>query len=317
MEFRNLGRSGLRVSVLGLGCNAFGMRCDADQSAGIVDAAIASGINFFDTADSYADGKSEEYLGKALGGQRADVVIATKFGWPLGPGRQGGSRRYLYRAVESSLKRLGTDWIDLYQFHRPDPETPIEETILTLEDLRRQGKIRYYGCSNFSNVQLTEAALTARLVGAEGFVSTQSEYSLLAREIEKDVLPCLQKYGMSLLPYFPLANGLLTGKYRQGEKFPPGSRLTSPNTPWLERQSERLLNDRMLSAVSALDAFATQRERNLLSLALSWLAGNPRVGSVIAGASSPKQVETNAAATSWQLTEDERSEVEAITNNIK
>ncbi|MDF2370689.1 MAG: aldo/keto reductase [Rhizobiaceae bacterium] len=312
MELRNLGRSGLRVSRLGLGCNTFGMRCDADQSKKIVDAAIEAGINFFDTSDSYSEGKSESFLGKALGSRRADVAIATKFASPMGPGRQGASRRYIHQAVEASLTRLGTDWIDLYQVHFPDPHTPIEETVSTLEDLKRQGKIRYYGCSNFSPVQLTEAALTARLIGADGFMSTQSEYSLLARDIEAETLPCLDKYGMSLLPYFPLASGLLSGKYGAGGKQPANSRLVTPNVPWLERQSERLLKDENLSTVASLEDFATKQGHSLLSLALCWVASNPVVGSVIAGASSADQVTANAAVMDWHLSSDEFADVAAI-----
>lgn len=306
MEQRNVGRSGLRVSALGLGCNAFGMRCDAGQSRAIVDAALDAGINFFDTADSYAEGRSEEFLGKALGARRGDAVIATKFGFSMGPGRQGASRRYIYRAVDDSLRRLGSDWIDLYQLHFPDPLTPIGETLSTLEDLKRQGKIRYYGCSNLSAVQLTEAALVARQIGADGFISTQMEYSLLSRRIEQEELPCIDRLGLSLLPYWPLSNGLLTGKYSKGE-LPAGSRLTAPNTAWLTRQSERLLADATLSRVAELDAFAAGRGHTLLELALGWLAGNASVASVIAGASSPRQVEANAGAFGWRLSPSDLS----------
>lgn len=312
MELRNLGRSGLRVTRLGLGCNTFGMRCDAAQSKQIVDAAIESGINFFDTSDSYSDGRSESFLGKALVSRRVDVAIATKFASPMGPGKQGASRRYIYQAVEASLTRLGTDWIDLYQVHFPDPHTPIEETLSTLEDLKRQGKIRYYGCSNFSPTQLTEAALIARLIGADGFMSTQSEYSLLARDIETETLPCLDKYGMSLLPYFPLANGLLSGKYGMGGKLPADSRLMTPNVPWLAQQSERLLKDETLSVVASLDDFAKERGHSLLSLALCWVACNPVVGSVIAGASSADQVTANAAVMDWHLSSGDFAEMTRI-----
>ncbi len=311
MEHRNIGRSGLRVSALGLGCNAFGMRCDAKQSGEIVAAALDAGITFFDTADSYAEGRSEEFLGKALGARRGDAVIATKFGFSMGPGREGASRRYIYRALEDSLRRLGSDWIDLYQLHFPDPLTPVGETISTLEDLKRQGKIRYYGCSNLSATQLTEAVLTARQIGADGFVSTQAEYSLLARRVEQEELPVLRKFGLSLLPYWPLANGLLTGKYSHGQR-PADSRLTAPNTAWLTRQSERLLTEETLSRVAALDAFAAGHGRSLLELALGWLAGNGSVASVIAGASSPGQVGANAAALGWRLTAEELEGVGAL-----
>lgn len=311
MEQRNVGRSGLRVSALGLGCNAFGMRCDAAQSQAIVSAALDAGVTLFDTADTYAQGRSEEFLGKALGARRVDAVVATKFGFSMGPGREGGSRRYIYRAVEDSLKRLGTDWIDLYQLHFPDPLTPIGETISTLEDLKRQGKIRYYGCSNLSATQLTEAALVADRIGADGFVSTQAEYSLLACRVEQEELPVLRKYGLSLLPYWPLGNGVLTGKYSKGER-PAGSRLTDPNTAWLSRQSERLLAQDTLSRVAAFEAFAAARGHSLLELALGWLAGNGAVASVIAGASSPQQVAANAAAFNWRLTADEMQSVAAL-----
>lgn len=310
MRFRRLGNSGLVVSVVGLGTNNFGMKLDADQSYGVVAAALDAGITLFDTADSY--GLSEERLGVALHGARDDVVIATKFGSDVR--RRGlsngedwdarGSRRYLKRAVEASLARLRTDWIDLYQLHQPDPLTPIEETLSALSDLVREGKVRYVGSSNFSGWQVADAEWTARTRGHERFVSAQNRYSWLERGIEHDLVPALQEYGIGLLPYFPLASGLLTGKYRRGEEPPAGTRLADRNiTP----------ADSAFDVVEELDAFATSRGRSLLDVAIGGLAAKPCVASVIAGATTPEQVRANVAAGEWQPNADDLAELDEIT----
>ena len=312
MEFRRLGRSGLAVSVVGLGTNNLGMRLDETQSREVVHAALDAGITLFDTADSY--GAAEERLGALLGSARRDVVLATKFGSDVR--RRGndngedwdarGSRRYIRHAVESSLRRLRTDWIDLYQLHRPDPATPIEETLRALDDLVREGKIRYLGSSNFTGWQVADAEWTARTRGFDRFVSAQNEYSLLERGIEADLVPALEEYGIGLLPYFPLANGLLTGKYRRGEPAPPGSRIAA----W---GRESLLTDDIFDEIEGLAAFAHSRGIELLDVAIGGLAAQPAVASVIAGATSKAQVEANAAAAQWQPTLEDLAELDELT----
>jgi aryl-alcohol dehydrogenase-like predicted oxidoreductase len=296
MEFRRLGNSGLVVSVVGLGTNNFGMKLDFEQSRTVVHAALDEGITLFDTADSY--GKSEERLGESLKGKRDDVVIATKFGSDTR--RRGndngedwgarGSRRYITRAVESSLRRLRTDWIDLYQLHRPDEATPIEETLSALDDLVRAGKVRYIGSSNFTGWQVAEAEWTARTRGFERFVSAQNEYSWLERDIEADLVPALEQYGIGLLPFFPLANGLLTGKYRRGEGAPAGSRLAG--------RDDKLTDD-TFDVLEQIEAFAAERGVTMLDVAIGGLAAQPAVSSVIAGATTAEQVRKNVAAGDW------------------
>ena len=313
MRYRRLGDSGLVVSVVGLGCNNFGRKLDLDGTRAVVHAALDVGINFFDTADIYGTphGTSEEYLGAALRGRRDDVVIATKFGMDM-EGMNGpdfgarGARRYIMRAVEASLRRLGTDYIDLYQMHEPDPGTPIEETLSALDDLVRSGKVRYIGNSNFSGWQIADADWTARSGGLTRFISAQNHYNLLHREVENEVVPACQRFGLGLLPYFPLANGLLTGKYRRGEAPPPGSRLAGGG-----RYAERLANARW-DVIEAIEKYAQGRGLTMLQVAIGGLAAQPTVASVIAGATTPEQVRANAAAGSWQPSADDLAELRAI-----
>jgi aryl-alcohol dehydrogenase-like predicted oxidoreductase len=306
MEYRNLGTSGLKVSAVGLGCNNFGMRIDADQTNAVVHAALDAGINFFDTADVYGGTQSEVFLGQALKGvDRDSVVIATKFAMPLGEGRRGASRRYIMSAVEASLKRLGMDHIDLYQQHAPDPDTPIEETLRALDDLIQAGKVRYIGNSNFNGWQLADADWTARSAGLNRFVSAQNLYNLLDRRLEREVLPACKRFGLGMLPYFPLASGLLTGKYNRGQPAPEDTRLAG-------ERGRAALTDANFDVVEKLDGFARERGHTLLTLAMSWLASNPVVASVIAGATRVEQVQDNVEAAGWQLTPDELSEVAGL-----
>lgn len=311
MLTRNLGRSGLRVSLVGLGCNNFGGRIDFESARKVIDKAIDSGITLFDTADVYGNrGGSEEVMGQLLGDRRKQIVLATKFGMVMDEAgiKKGGSRRYIMEAVEASLKRLKTDWIDLYQLHRPDPLTPIEETLRTLEDLIRQGKVRYIGCSNLPSWQVSDAHWTAKSHGIEQFASCQDEYSLLVRGAEKELIPAAQHFGMGLLPYFPLANGLLTGKYKRNAPLPEGARMT--------RESQRageVLTDANWEKTEKLAAFCEARGKTLVELAFSWLAAQPVVSSVIAGATKPEQVEANVKAAEWALSAEELAEIDAIT----
>jgi len=311
MELRNLGTSGLRVSVVGLGCNNLGGRLDPSASRVVVQAALTNGITLFDTADRYpmgSPGRSEELLGDALGRRRADVVVATKFGMAMDAAgtQRGASRRYIMSAVEASLRRLKTDWIDLYQVHQPDPLTPIEETICALDDLIAQGKIRYAGCSNFAAWLVTDALWTAKSLNRVGFVSCQDEYSLVERDIERELVPAMVAHGLGFLPYFPLASGLLSGKYRGGA-LPPGARLTNA-----KGLSEKFLTAENLAAAEGLSAFAEARGHTLLELAFSWLLSRPTVASVIAGATNPEQIKQNVAAATWTLTPEELAEVDTL-----
>ncbi len=306
---RRLGNSGLAVSRVGIGCNNFGMRLDPASSKTVIDAAIDAGITLFDTSDSY--GTSEDILGEALEGKRDDIVLATKFGSNLRHGSNGkdwdarGSRRYIRRAVESSLRRLRTDYIDLYQLHRPDRATPIEETLAALTELVREGKVRYVGCSNFSGFQVAHAEWIARTRGYEHFISVQNEYSLLDREIEADVIPACEEYGLGVLPYFPLASGVLTGKYKRGEEVPKESRLAA----W--GMAGTLTNERF-DVVEALQAYAAERGIALLDVAIGALAAQPAVSSVIAGATSPEQVKANVAAAEWIPSPEDLAALEEI-----
>lgn len=296
----------LDVSVAGIGCNNFGMRIDADASKAVVDAAIDSGINFFDTADLYGGTKSEEFLGKALGKRRDDVLIATKFGMlkpPEESGLTGGHPDWIAQAAEDSLRRLGTDRIDLYWLHMPDDQVPIGDTLEALGRLVDAGKVREIGCSNFSAAQLDEAAKAASDRGTPSFAAVQNDYSLMQRAPEAEVLPACDRLGIGFVPYFPLASGLLTGKYHKGEPPPEGTRLAQWGAP----------TDDKLEKVERLEAFAKDHGHTITELALSWLAGRPEVASIIAGATKPEQVRANAAATTaWELTKDERAEVDAI-----
>jgi len=310
VEQRNLGKSGLRVSLVGLGCNNFGGRIDLEASRKVVHKALDLGITLLDTADIYGDrGGSEDVLGQILGDRRKDIVLATKFAMPMDDAEtlKGASRRYIMRAVEASLRRLRTDWIDLYQLHRPDPLTPIEETLRALDDLIHQGKVRYVGCSNLPAWQVVEAQWTARSGGLTPFISCQDEYSLVVRDIERELMPAMQAYGLGLLPFFPLASGLLTGKYQRNKPMPEGARLT--NT---QRLADRYLTEANWTIVERLQDFCAKRGHSLLELAFSWLAARPAVASVIAGATKPEQVEQNVAAVGWTLTADDLAEIDRL-----
>jgi aryl-alcohol dehydrogenase-like predicted oxidoreductase len=311
LEIRNLGLSGLRVSTIGLGCNNFGGRIDLEASRKVVHKALDLGITLFDTADVYGNqGGSETCLGAILGDRRKDIVLATKFAMPMDKEGtlKGASRRYIMSAVETSLRRLKTDWIDLYQVHQPDPLTPIEETLRALDDLVRHGKVRYVGCSNFPAWQVVAAQWTSRHHNLNGFVSCQDEYSLLVRDIERDLVPAIGEYGLGLLPFFPLASGLLTGKYKRDAK-PEGARLS-----YMQALADRYMTDANWRIVDRLAEFAAQHDRTLLELAFSWLAARPAVSSVIAGATKPEQVELNVKAADWALTPEEMAEIDKITS---
>jgi aryl-alcohol dehydrogenase-like predicted oxidoreductase len=306
MRTRRLGNSGLAVSVVGLGCNNFGRRIGIEQTRAVVRAAIDAGITLFDTSDTY--GESEDFLGEVLGKERDDIVLATKFGMSmsgkLGPDFDArGSRRYIRKAVESSLRRLRTDWIDLYQLHTPDPATPLEETLSALNELVAEGKVRYIGCSNLLGWQVADAAWIARTSGGAPFVSAQNHYSLLERYVEADLVPACGKFGLGILPYFPLANGLLTGKYRRGEAAPAGTRLVD---------REAWLTDKRFDQVEALEAFAAERSVSLLDVAIGGLAAQPAVASVIAGATKPEQVVANVAAGAWVPTTEDLAALNAL-----
>lgn len=311
MQKRKLGIAGPEVSLVGLGTNNFGGRIDLAASRLVVDKALDLGVTLIDTADIYGrKGGSEEYLGQILGPRRKNVVLATKFGLPMDDAGKlcGASRRYVVEAAEASLQRLKTDWIDLYQLHRPDMQTPIEETLRALDDLKRAGKIRFIGCSNLSAAQLDQAQAASERAYLISFICCQDEYSLLERGLENDLLGAMRQHGVSLLPYFPLASGLLTGKYKLGGPPPPGSRLA--NDP---PRGGKVLNDRNMRLVEKLSAFAVARERTLLELAMSWLASQPFIPSIIAGATKPEQVEQNVAAVKWTLSADELAEIDRIT----
>ena len=311
MEYRQLGDSGLTVSVVGLGCNNFGGRIDADRTAAVVTAAVDSGITLFDTADVYGGepGLSETLLGKALGSRREDVVIATKFGGDM-RGANGpdwgvrGSRRYIRKAIESSLDRLGTDWIDLYQLHFPDPVTPIEETLAALSELVAEGKVRYIGSSQFAGWQVIDADWVARTAGLEHFISAQNKYSLLDRDIEDELVPACEHLGIGILPFFPLEFGLLTGKYKRGEGAPEGTRLA--------KQPDRLARADF-DKIEALETFAAERDLTLLDVAIGGLAAQPAVGSVIAGATKPEQIAQNVAAGAWDPTAEDLAILDELT----
>lgn len=309
MRYGPLGASGLVVSRVGIGCNAFGARVDADGVQAIVDAAFDAGVTLFDTADTYGLGASEELLGAALKGRRDDVVVATKFGMDM-DGRNGpdhgarASRGYVRRAVEASLRRLGTDHIDLYQLHQPDLVTPVEETLAALHELVAEGKVRYLGCSNFAGWEVTEAHWTARELGVQGFVTAQNEYSLYNRSAEDELVPACLRAGVSVLPYFPLAYGLLTGKYSSGSP-PSGSRLSA------ESQRHRL-EGADFSRVAALQEYADERGLDLLTVAIGGLAAQRCVGSVIAGVSRASQVAANAAAADWEPSADDQAALAEI-----
>ncbi len=311
MQQRSVGKSGLTVSVVGLGCNNFGGRIDLEASRRVVHKALDLGITLFDTADAYGNqGGSETCLGEILGARRKDIVLATKFGLPMDKegASRGASRQYVLAAVEASLKRLKTDWIDLYQLHRPDPHTPIEETLRALDDLIRQGKVRYIGCSNLPAWQVADAQWTSRTQGLGAFVSCQDEYSLVVRDAERELIPAMEAYGLGLLPYFPLASGLLTGKYRRNAARPEGARLSY--TPHL---ADRYMTEANWARVERLSDFCAGQGHSLLDLAFGWLLSRPVVSSVIAGATKPEQVEQNVAAARWTLAADDIRTVDELT----
>jgi aryl-alcohol dehydrogenase-like predicted oxidoreductase len=309
MSYRQLGRSGLTVSVVGVGCNAFGTRIDAERTRAVVQAALDCGVTLFDTADIYGTGASEELLGRSLGSHRDDVVVATKFGMDMS-GANGadwgvrGSRRYIRKAVEASLRRLGTDWIDLYQMHQPDPNTPIEETLAALHELVVEGKVRYLGSSNFSGWQVVDADWVARSNNQTAFVSAQNKYSLADRSADDELVPACEHVGVDLLPFFPLEFGLLTGKYRRGQAPPEGSRLAT--------QTARLQNADF-DTIEALEAFAAERSITILDVAIGGLVAQPYIGSVIAGATSAEQVTANVRAGEWQPADEDLAALDDLT----
>ena len=310
MEYRNLGSSGLRVSLGGLGCNNFGMRLDLEQTRAVVDRAFDLGITLFDTADMYGGrGGSETQLGKILGHRRKDIVLASKFGMAMSDDgtKIGASRRYIMSAVEDSLRRLKTDWIDLYQLHQPDPLTPLDETMQALDDLVTQGKIRYIGCSNLPSWQVVESQWISKSMGLNRFVSCQDEYNILNRNAEAELIPAMQKYGCGLLPYFPLASGLLTGKYKRTE-MPEGARLTDMPT----FANRIYLTDENFDIVDNLHKFANKTGHSILELAFGWMASRPTTASIIAGATKPEQIDANVAAVNWVLSQSEIDEVDKI-----
>ncbi|MDA0366771.1 MAG: aldo/keto reductase [Proteobacteria bacterium] len=314
MEHRKLGPSGLSVSLVGLGCNNFGGRIGVDETRAVVDQAIERGINFFDTADVYGNrGGSEDCLGQVLGARRKNIILATKFAMPMSDDgtRRGASRAYIMKACEASLKRLKTDWIDLYQVHQPDDTTPIAETLEALDDLVQQGKVRHIGCSNFSESQLDDAQDTATGNGWPGFVSCQDHYSLLARDIDETLMPAIGRRGLGLLPFFPLASGFLTGKYSRDNPPPAGTRMAN-----MPAMAKRYLTDHNWDIVEGLAAFAKKHNRSLLELAFAWLAARPNVSSVIAGATHPDQIDQNAAAVGWSLSAADMIEIDRITSAV-
>ena len=310
MEYRNIGKSDLKVSLAGLGCNNFSGRIDFDTSRLVIEEALEHGINFFDTADVYGGkGGSEEFLGKILGPKRKKIILATKFGMPMNESEtlSGASRAYIFKAVEDSLKRLNTDWIDLYQVHRPDIDVSSEETMRALSDLVSQGKVRYLGCSNYSSVQLKDAQQIFDSFESKQFISSQDEYSLLVREIENELIPSLESLNMGLIPYFPIASGLLSGKYSQLKSFPNNSRFAA----W-PQLAERYTTKKNWSTINILEIFCKKNNLKLLDVALGWLASKPFVSSIIAGATSADQVRENINSLEKKLSKDEIKEIEKI-----
>jgi aryl-alcohol dehydrogenase-like predicted oxidoreductase len=297
LSTRPLGDSGLQTSVVGLGCNNFGRRIDLDATRAVVDAALEEGVTFFDTADTYGRGTSEEYLGQVLEGRRDQVVLATKFGMDMGDGKgPRGSRDYILQAIEASLRRLRTDVIDFYWYHKPDGETPIAETLGTLDELVNAGTVRAIGGSNFDADLIEEADAVARERGFTPFAAIQNHYSLLVRDVESDVLPACERLGLGFVPFFPLASGLLTGKYERGKDGPAGARLTD---------RDQIATDAQFDLLDALSRYAQERDRSLLEVAIGALLAHPVVSSVIAGATKPEQVRANAAAGRWAPNEDD------------
>lgn len=320
MEYRRLGNAGAKVSVLGVGCNQFGDKVDEKTAINIVHAALDAGINFFDTSDRYGRGLSEEFLGKALKGKFGEVIVATKFGAgkskftniPTGPNDYGGSRYHIMNAIEESLQRLQTDHIDLFQMHSPDSTTPIEETLRTLDDLVRAGKVRYIGCSNFRPHQLVQAMEVSKKLNLNCFVTAQEQYNLLERGIEGELVPYYQSYTLGLIPYFPLASGLLTGKYKRGQGIPPGSRFDGDQERMKTGLGGDFLSDFNFDVIEKLEKVAKERNHNLAELAIAWLLAHNWVSTVIAGAVKPEQVTANVKGTEWKLTQEEMRVLENI-----
>ena len=306
MKYRKLGGSGLEVSEIGLGTNNFGQRLDFESSDRVISQCIDSGINLIDTSNSYGATLSEEYIGRSLVGRRDGVVLATKVSSRMaeGPNQAGNSRIHIMDQIDASLARLQTDYIDLYQIHWWDYNTPIEETLRALDDLVRDGKIRYFGCSNFSSWQVCESVWTSRSVGINSFVSVQPHYSMMERSIESELLPFCQKYDVGVLPYYPLANGFLTGKYRRGENIPEGTRLGV--------NDRGMFTEENFDLIEKLDSFSSKREKTVLDLAFAWLLARDEISSVIAGATSAEQVVSNAATAEFVLTKEEYNEVSSI-----
>ena len=310
MKTRNLGKSGLTVSIVGLGCNNFGLLTNLEESRAVIDKAIDLGITLFDTADIYGNrGGSETILGQVLGDRRKQIILATKAGRPMDDAgtMKGASRRYILSAAEASLKRLQTDWIDLYQIHELDRLTPLDETLRALDDLIRQGKVRYIGCSNFPAWKAVESCWISRELKIHGFVSCQDQYSLLARDIERDLIPAMESYGLGLLPYFPLAGGMLSGKYKKDVAPSEGTRFAS----W-KGLAKRYTTDANWNIVERLEKFCADRNHSLLELAFSWLLAKPVVSSVIAGATKPEQIEMNACAVDWSLSSEDLAEIDKL-----
>lgn len=310
MEYRQLGNSGLKVSQIGLGGNPFGWWIEEPASALVVNRALELGVNFIDTANIYDNGTSETFLGNILRGRRSEVVIATKFGGPMGdgPNDRGGSRAHIMQAMDASLRRLQTNYIDLYQIHFFDPNTPLEETLRALDDMVRAGKVRYIGCSNFAAWQLSDALGISRAEGLVAFVSVQPRYNLLDRRIERELIPCCQAHNIGIIPFSPLAGGFLTGKYRPGQPLPEGTRYAGR-----PRMAERLLSEGNFEKLAKLEDFAAQRGHSMGELALAWLLSRPTVSTIIAGATRPEQVSANVAAGDWTLTPDEVAAIDSIT----
>ncbi len=307
MKYRRLGNSGLKVSEIGIGANNFGRRLDAEATAAVIDRALDVGINLIDTANTYGGGRrSEEYIGRALKGKRKDALIATKAAMRMGdgPNDSGASRLHLTSELEISLRTLDTDYVDLYQVHFPDDDTPIEETMRALDDMVSQGKVRYIGCSNFTAWQVCEAIWTSRTYGLAPFVSVQPPYSMMRRAIEAELVPFCREYDIGILPFYPLANGFLTGKYRRGQGAPEGTRLAEDD--------RGMFTDKNFDLLESLETFASERGHTVLELAFAWLLANPNVSSVIAGATRIEQVESNADAANWELTPEEKTEVDAL-----
>jgi aryl-alcohol dehydrogenase-like predicted oxidoreductase len=310
MEYRTIGNSGLKVSAMGLGTNAIGWRLtDESTCVDILNCAFELGVNFIDTAEVYGEGRTEEIIGKVIKRNRSQFIVATKFGHikTMNPKENGGSRIYMLKTVDQSLKRLGTDYIDLLYFHSPDPQTPIEETLRAMDNLVRAGKVRYIGCSNFFAWQLCEAALTARINHLEPFIASESRYNLIDRHIEQEIVPCARKYGMGIVPHGPLASGFLTGKYRRGQKVPENWALANPFGTYRD-----VLSEENFDKLDKLEVFAKERGYNLGQMAINWLLSHSWLSSVIAGASSKEEVAHNVASLSWKLSAEDVIELEKI-----